>query len=149
MYTSLLFLHSWLRWLALGAVVLVLLRSFRRLATSAPWSRNDTAWANGAAHTVSAQAVLGILLYAVSPYIRGLLNNMGSVMQDKVSRLFVVEHAVIMILVVALAHIGAARARKAPLGKTAHTRAAIFFGIALLLMGYAIPWMRPFFRAGL
>ena len=32
--------------------------------------------------------------------------------------------------------------------KAKHTRAAVAFGIALLLIGYAIPWTRPMFRFG-
>ena len=149
MYSLLLVLHSWLRWFALVSVILVVVRSIRGAASSLPLSDTDAKWIKGAAHILTAQAMIGIVLYAVSPYIRSLLSDMGSAMRDRASRLFAVEHAVIMILVVALAHMGFAIARKGATGKAKHTRIVIFYGIALLLMGYAIPWMRPLYRFGL
>lgn len=149
MYTALLVLHSWLRWFALAAVILVVLRALRGAAANAPFGAADGKWIKGAAHLLTAQAMIGILLYAVSPYIRSLLGDMGSALRDRMSRLFVVEHVVIMIIVVALSHMGFAIARKGATDKARHTRIAIFYGIALLLMAYAIPWMRPLFRLGL
>jgi hypothetical protein len=149
MYTALLVLHSWLRWLALAAVILVVIRAMLGAASSSPFGEADNKWIKGAAHLLTAQAMIGILLYAVSPYIRSLLGDMGAAMRDKTSRMFVVEHVVIMLIVVALAHMGFAIARKGKDHKARHTRIAIFYGIGLLLMAYAIPWMRPLFRFGL
>jgi uncharacterized membrane protein len=149
MHPSLLILHSWLRWLALAGVVIVVLRALRGTATSAPWSKSDTAWMKGSAHLLGVQVMIGVLLYAVSPYIRSLLSDMGNTMGDRASRLFAVEHGVVMILALVLTHVGASAAAKATTDKGKHTRAAIFFGIALLLIGYAIPWMRPMFRMGM
>jgi hypothetical protein len=149
MYPSLLVLHSWLRWFAVAGVLFVFLRALRGAMTGAPWTRSDTAWIKGTAHILTIQAMLGLLLYAVSPYIRALIADMGTTMQDRTSRLFAVEHAVVMVIVVALSHIGFAVSRKATTEKGRHVRVAIFFGIALLLTGYAIPWMRPMFRLGM
>jgi hypothetical protein len=149
MYSTLLVVHSWLRWVALAAVVLVFLRAARGAMSSAPWTKSDFTWMKGAAHVVTAQVMIGVVLYAVSPYIRSLLGNMSATMGDRGSRLLAVEHAVVMIIAVALTHIGAARVAKAPDDKSKHTRAAVFFGVALLLIGYGIPWMRPMFRLGM
>lgn len=149
MYPTLLVLHSWLRWLALGAVVIVVLRALRGAATKSPWTKSDLAWMKGAAHLLGVQVMIGVLLYAVSPYIRSLLSDMGTTMGDRATRLLAVEHGVVMILALAATHIGAARAAKATDDKSRHVRAAVFFGIALLLIGYAIPWMRPMLRMGM
>jgi hypothetical protein len=146
MYSLLLIVHSWLRWFALAAVIVVLIRSMRGAAQNSLLTDADAKWIKSAAHLLTAQAMIGILLYAVSPYIRSLLSDMRAAMQDRTSRLFAVEHVVIMLIVVALSHIGFAVAMKARGGKTRHTRIVIFYGIALLLMGYAIPWMRPLYR---
>src|SRR5688572_31197492 len=102
MHPSLLILHSWLRWFALAAVVIVVLRALRGAATSAPWAKSDTAWMKGAAHLLGIQVMIGVLLYAVSPYIRSLLRDMGNTMGDRASRLFAVEHGVVMILALVL-----------------------------------------------
>ena len=149
MYTPLLVLHSWLRWFALAAVLLVFLRALRGAGANAPWSKSDFTWMKGAAHILTAQLMVGVLLYAVSPYIRSLLSDMGTAMGDRTSRLFAVEHGVVMLLAVAATHVGAARVAKATSDKSKHARAAAFFGVALLLIGYGIPWMRPMFRFGM
>ena len=149
MYSLLLVLHSWLRWFALAAVIVVLIRAMRGAASRARFDRTDEKWIKGAAHFLTAQAMIGIVLYAMSPYIRGLLSDMGATMRDRTSRLFAVEHVVIMIIVVALSHMSFPIARKATTDQARHGRIAIFFGIALVLMGYAIPWMRPLYRFGL
>ena len=148
MYPSLLFLHSWLRWLALAAVLVVFFRALRGGIAGAPWTGSDSMWIKGAAHVMTTQAVIGVLLYAVSPYIRGLLDNMTTTMQDRTTRLFAVEHGVVMLIALGVVHVGSALARKGATDKAKHARAAIFFGVAILLLGYAIPWMRPLFRFG-
>jgi hypothetical protein len=149
MYTLLLILHSWIRWIALGAVIVVVVRAMRGAASGAPLTEADARWIKGAAGSLTVQAMIGIVLYVVSPYVRSLISDMGAAMQDRTSRLFAVEHAVVMIIVVGLAHMGFAISRKATTNGARHKRIAIFYGIALLLMAYAIPWMRPLFRLGL
>jgi hypothetical protein len=149
MYSALLFVHSWLRWFALATVIVVLIRAMRGAAARDAFGRADEKWIKGAAHILTAQVMIGIVLYAMSPYIRGLLSNMGAAMRDRTDRLFAVEHGVIMIIVMALMHMSFPIAKKAKTDQARHARIAMFFGIALVLMGYAIPWMRPFYRLGL
>ena len=149
MYTLLLVLHSWLRWVALAAVVLVVIRAARGVMANAPFDAANEKWIKGAAHSLTAQAMIGILLYVVSPYVKSLIGNMSTTMQDRTSRFFAVEHVVIMIVVVGLSHMGFAIARKGADDRGRHKRVLIFYGLALLLMAYAIPWMRPLFRMGL
>ena len=148
MYETLLFIHSWVRWLALAGVVIVFLREVRASTTGQPWLPSDLTWMKGAAHLLGAQVAIGLLLYATSPYIRALLGNIKSAMQDHSSRFLLVEHGVTMVLAVAATHMGAAIARKGATDKAKHARAAVFFGVAVLLMAYAIPWSRPLFRLG-
>jgi hypothetical protein len=149
MYASLLIVHSWLRWLALAALIIVVVRALRGVTTGAPWHASDPKWMAGAAHLLTLQLGVGALLYGVSPYIRSLLGDMGGAMADRVSRLFVVEHAAMMLLALGATHMGAAIARRAPTDAARHARAAAFFGVALLIVLYAIPWMRPLLRMGL
>jgi hypothetical protein len=149
MHPTLLFVHSWLRWLALAAVLLVFFRGIRGAATGAPWRAADMTWMKGAAHLLTVQLMVGVLLFAVSPTVRALLSDMGAAMQDRTSRLIIVEHPVIMVLALGATHMGASLTRRAPTDQAKHVRAAVSFGIALLLIGYAIPWARPFFRLGM
>jgi hypothetical protein len=146
MYSVLLTTHSWLRWLALLGVIIVLIRAIRGATAAAPWTRSDLTWAKGAAHLLTLQVLIGIVLYIVSPYVRSLMDNMGATMKDKTSRFFAVEHAVVMIVALGLTHIGTAKAKKAQTDGGRHKSIALFFGIALLLIAYGIPWARPLFR---
>jgi hypothetical protein len=106
-------------------------------------------WAKAAAHLTTAQLVIGILLYAVSPYVRDLLDNMGATMQNGVARFFAVEHAFVMVLALGAVHMGAALAKKGKTDRAKFGRAAVFFGIAIVLIGYGMPWTRPLFRLGM
>jgi len=57
-------------------------------------------------------------------------------------RFFGVEHVFYMVLAVVFAHLGSILSRKAPESKAKFQRAAIFFGLSLLLMLLGIPWTR-------
>ncbi len=146
MHPPLLYLHSYLRWFVLAAVVVVLVRGLLGLLRGTPWRSGDLIWAKGAAHLLTAQLVVGVLLYAVSPFIRDLLDNMGATMQDRASRFFAVEHAFIMVLALGAAHAGTAIARKGKTDRARFTRLTVAFSIALALIAYGTPWARPFFR---
>lgn len=148
MYEPLLFIHSWFRWFAFTGVLVVFFRELRAYSAGRAWNPSDMTWMKGAAHLLSAQVALGILLYATSPYIHSLLADMSTTMHDRTSRFFVVEHGFTMLLAIGATHMGAAIARKGATDQAKHRRAAIFFGIAGLLMVYAIPWWRPLFRLG-
>ena len=148
MYEPLLFIHSWFRWLAFAGVLVVFFKELRAASANAPWQPADLMWMKAAAHTLAAQIAIGILLYATSPYIHTLVSDLESASHDRVSRFFVFEHGVVMLVAIGVTHMGAAIARKGATDKAKHTRAAIFFGIAALLMVYAIPWWRPLFRLG-
>jgi len=148
MYEPLLFIHSWFRWIAFAGVIVVFLRELRARSTGAPWTDSDFMWMKGAAYALSAQVAIGILLYATSPYVHGLLGDMKTAMHSHDSRFFLVEHGFVMLLAIGLTHMGAAIAKKGANDQAKHTRAAIFFGLAGLLMVYGIPWWRPLFRLG-
>ena len=146
MYTPLLTLHSWIRWIALLVVVFVLVRSVRALAGDGRWTPADTKWLKGAAHAMTLQFLLGIFLFAVSPYIRNLMGDMATTMRDRTSRFFVVEHAAIMFLALASIHVGVLMTRGATTDRARHVRVAVCVGIALALAAYGIPWDRPLLR---
>lgn len=140
MYIFLLDLHNLLRW----AVVILGLVAFV-LAWGAAASRSGwTATQNGVGRTftilMDIQVLVGILLYAVwSPVTTNAFRNFGAAMKDDQTRFFLVEHMPLMLIALALFHIGVARARR----KNSAITAAVFYTIGLALVGFAIPWWRP------
>jgi hypothetical protein len=147
MYPTLLFLHSWVRWAVIVVVLVVWARALRGVNSRAPWTLSDRRWTMTAANLLGVQFVLGVILYAVSPYTRALLDNMSETMRNRTDRFFAVEHAVVMLLAVVAAHMGNAMVRKAQSDSVRHVRTVIVYGIVILLLAYGIPWFRPLFRA--
>jgi hypothetical protein len=141
MYSFVLIVHSWLRWAVLAAGLVAVARGGDRKETGGKWFTG----------LLDAQVTLGLLLYFVlSPVTGAALENFGGAMKISQLRFFAVEHAFGMIIGTALAHIGRARVRKAPEHRRART-AAIFYGLALVVILASIPWPgmtagRPLFR---
>lgn len=148
MYDVMLIAHSWLRWLVLGAGVAVLIGSAIGLATSAEWSKRDNAVQAAWVGFMDLQMLLGIGLYAgVSPITKAAFQDMGSAMGDATLRFFAVEHLMLMVLAVIVAHVGRVLTKKR---ERKHRIALITQVIALLVLLAGIPWPfmhdRPLFR---
>ena len=92
------------------------------------------------------QLLVGLILYfVVSPLTQTALKNFGAAMQDPELRFFAVEHILLMLAAAAAAHVGRTLSRRASAALTKHQRAALLFGLTLLLILLAIPW--PFSAA--
>lgn len=149
MYTIVLFLHSWVRWLVLVTGAL----AFARATTGGgnPWTGADDRATLFFTIALDVQLLLGLALYVVlSPTVGLAFQNMRVAMQTTSIRFFVVEHAIGMFLAVAAAHVGRVRIRRAA-PEAKRRNAAIFTAISLLLLLIAMPWPglpygRPLFR---
>lgn len=145
MYPVVLGVHNIVRWLVLAAGVWLVLRAWRGWMSRGTWTEADTTAVKLFVNTLSFQFVLGVILYAVSPLIRQGLSDMGAAMRDAPVRYFVVEHVLMMLIAIALAHVGAARVRKVGSDSAKFQTATIWFGIALAAVAGFVPWGRPLF----
>ena len=141
MYDVLMVAHSWIRW----AVLLLGLYAFARSAsgrfTQRPWTPVDDAAGRWFVISVDIQVLIGLLLYFFfSSFTRGAWRDMAGAMADDVIRFWAVEHVVGMLAATAFVHVGRVRIRKATDSRRKHFAAAIFFGLALVLMLISIPW---------
>ncbi|MFZ9859285.1 MAG: hypothetical protein ACO3F2_13235 [Roseiflexaceae bacterium] len=140
-YGITLFLHSWTRWALLLAAVFIIIQAFRGWSGAQLWDESKAMLSAAFVHLSSLQLVLGLLLYGVfSPITTGAMSNMGAAMQNSAIRFWAVEHIFVMIIAIALAHIGSGRIRKGADDKAKHRAAAIFFTLAFALMISGIPW---------
>jgi hypothetical protein len=147
MYTALLIVHSWTRWIVLVLAVLAVARALRGLAAKTPWSTADESASRWFVTSLDIQMLIGLIIYiALSPFAMAGVQDMAGTMRNAPLRFIVVEHPVGMIAAIALAHIGRARSRRAVEAARKHRLAALFFGIALLVMLWSIPW--PFMPSG-
>jgi len=146
-----LFLHSWMRWAVVITAVLVIVQAFRGWSGGVAWDATKARFASWFVNTTSIQLVLGLVLYGfLSPVTLQAFSDMGGAMKDSVTRFWAVEHMSVMLVAVALAHIGAGRVKKAADDQAKHRAAAIFFTLAIVLILLSIPWAgitaRPLFR---
>jgi hypothetical protein len=153
MYTALLFLHSWIRWLVMLAGVAALGGAVAGVMTRRTWLPVDNVRLAIFTHSLDVQLLIGLILYAfLSPVTRSGFENMSLTMRDPILRFFVVEHIVGMLVATALAHVGRARARKAVDPVARHRAVLIFVGLAMVALLLSIPWPgmpggRELFRA--
>ena len=151
MYGFILNVHSWMRWLVIIAGLWVILRAV--LPGPRAWTHADDRSVRAFTISLDVQFLLGLLLYFVlSPFTRQALSDFGGAMKNSGLRFFAVEHVLGMLIGMTLAHVGAARIRKAA-PERRHRLAAIFFVLALLAILASIPWPglpagRPLFRLG-
>ena len=147
MYPLVLTLHSLVRWAIVIVGVVAVVRAFMGWRGGKPWAQLDDRLGLGFTSTMDLNLLLGLLLYFVlSPITTGALRDMGAAMGNSALRYFAVEHILIMIIAVVVAHIGRSRSKKAASDTGKHKQAAIFFAISLVLVFLAIPW--PFMSAG-
>jgi hypothetical protein len=143
MYPFILGLHNLFRWVALVLAIVATVGAFLGWFGKRQWSERDRKIGSFFGIAMDIQLLLGLILYFVySPITRQALADFGAAMGVKDLRFFGVEHVFYMVLAVVFAHLGSILARKAPESKAKFQRAAIFFGLSLLLMLLGMPWTR-------
>lgn len=145
MYTTILTLHSWLRWVALIAGAVATFAALRGKA-----DRPGLIFMI----TLDIQMLLGLVMYlAVSPVMEAIRADFGAAMKDPAARFWAVEHITMMLGAVILAHVGRILARKSAPPESRNMKLFICFGIATVMMLLGTPWPglragRPLFRIG-
>jgi hypothetical protein len=152
MAAVLLVAHSWLRWVALLLGALAVVRAVAGRTSGRPWSAADGAAGRWYTRALDVQALVGLLLYfGFSPYLTVAGQDLGRAMATPAIRFWLVEHLTVMLVALALAHVGAVRIRTAATDAARFGRAALFFGLSLAAVVLASPWpglayARPLFR---
>ncbi len=147
MYELVLTLHSLVRWAIVIVGIVAIVRAFMGWRGGKPWAQLDDRLGLGFTSVMDLNLLLGLLLYFVlSPITTGAFRDMGAAMSAPTIRFFAVEHILVMIIAVVVAHIGRSRSKKAADDAGKFKQAAIFFTISMVLVLLAIPW--PFLSAG-
>jgi hypothetical protein len=141
--------HSIVRWLAIGLGAGVSARAWLGKSKGRAWTAADTRIGRMFVACLDLQALIGIVLYGVfSPVVAAGMSNLAVASGSRAYRFWLIEHPIAMIVALVLAHVGLARATRAK-GPLAHRHAALFFGMALLVILAAIPWPMWTFGRGL
>ena len=127
MYNFLLMAHSGWRYLALLALVVAIVKYLMGWLGNGGWSKLDRQIGLIATIVIDIQLLLGLVLWA----IRASGGNIGA---DPVK---MIEHPVLMLVAIAIMHIGQSRVKKTADGGKAQT-AAIAFIVAGLLIALGV-----------
>ncbi|NLF66814.1 MAG: hypothetical protein GX579_19660 [Chloroflexi bacterium] len=136
-------LHNLVRWAVLILGVIAAVRALAGWFGRRGWLPVDDRLGLFFTMSLDIQVLLGLLLYFVPSLITTAnFSRLGDAMGNPSVRFFLVEHALLMLVAVVLAHIGRSRAKKAPNPIARHRAAAIFYTLAIILVIAGIPWDR-------
>ena len=146
MYAFILAVHNIVRWVVLILGFLAVLRAFIGWFGKHAWIPADPKISIYFTSAIDVQLLLGLVLYIfLSPFALQAIRTIGlsGVMAQPVDRFFAVEHLFYMLLAVVFAHLGNALPKKVDNPVDKHRRAAIWFGLAFLVILLGMPWFRP------
>jgi uncharacterized membrane protein len=138
MYIGFKHLHSFLAYPLLIALVITILIALYAFITKAPYTNTHRISALVGLISAHLQLIFGLILYFLSPL--GLSNFSGEKMGDSISRLYFLEHPIMMILAIVFVTIGFSKAKRAKNDQSKHKAVMIFYGLGLILVLSRIPW---------
>jgi len=132
MYQTLLSAHSGFRYVVLLMLILAILFSVSGWIGAkryTPLNKRINLFTLIGAHI---QLLLGLILYFLSPFVKTA--DMASAMKDDTLRYWTVEHAVAMLLAIALITIGYSKSKKILDDVARHRTVSIFYLLAFLIV---------------
>ena len=152
-YPIALLFHSWVRWAVLAMLVVVVVRAWQGRTGFGAWLPLDERMHTALVGVVDLQLMIGLWLYGASPFARAFLGDLGTTIHNRELRFFGLEHVTMMLIAVALVHVGRARSRRVTDERLRFRRVFAWTAAALFCVLASIPWpmfpvARPLFRLG-
>ena len=136
-------LHNLVRWVVIILGIVAAALAFAGWLNKRSWTERVRRIGSFFAMSVDIQILLGLLLYFIGPLkIAGALQDFGAAMGVSDLRFYALEHPLLMVLGVVFAHLGNALPRKVDDPQAKYKRAAVFFGLAVVLILIGTPWAR-------
>lgn len=152
MFSSLLILHSIIRWGILVSLVVSLFFAYRGWLKNKAWTRFDNYCRIITVSFVHIQLIIGFWLYLISPIVDYFLNNFSEALHITQARFFGMEHITMMVLAVSFITVGSSIARRINDSKRKFKVIAIWYTLAFIFIFTSIPWpfspftTRPYIR---
>lgn len=147
MYDGLVHAHSGLRWVVLLALIYAIYDSIKGKQNSSGFTRSKSVGTLTVA-SLHLQLILGLALYFQSHWYQSFKEQGSELFSNAISRFYVLEHPLLMILAVVVATIGNAKAKKAKTDRASYHTRLVWFSITSLLILIGIPWPFRFAIAG-
>lgn len=138
MYTGFQHLHSGLAYLVLAALAIIFGYVLFNFFSNKPFTEKVRKASLVGLILSHLQLLIGLVLYFISP--KGLSNFSGEAMGDAMSRLYMLEHPLTMIIAIILITVGYSKAKNGTEDASRYKKILIFYGLGLFLMLIRIPW---------
>ncbi len=143
MYSTLLLVHSYLRWAVLIFGIMAILKGIKGFNSGNPFTDSDRKTGLFFLISVHTQLLIGLILYVfLSPLTQAAFADFGAAMKDPALRLIAVEHISVNIIAAILVTVAYSKNKKAIADAQKHKNARLFYGLALALIVSRIPWDR-------
>jgi hypothetical protein len=152
MYSTVIALHSLVRWLVLAGLLFTIFRAYHGWLSKKVFSQLDNAARHWTATIAHIQLLLGLWVYFISPVINYFLHHYKDAVHQRQTRFFGMEHSIMMIIAIVIITIGSAKAKRKRTDKEKFKTMALWFTVGLLIILTSIPWpfsplvSRPYFR---
>ncbi|MDO1446425.1 hypothetical protein Q0590_09210 [Rhodocytophaga aerolata] len=152
MYSTLLFLHSLLRWLVLISLTYAIFRAYKGYRFTLPFTKKDDTIRHWTATISHLQLMVGVVLYSQSPVVSYFFGSSDYPKESTEPLFFAIIHLAMMIVAILVITIGSALAKRKETDKEKFSTMFYFFATALALILIAIPWPfspfahRPYLR---
>lgn len=134
MYNGLLITHSYLRYIVLILLIVVIITSLLGLINKKPYSNTDNKLSLFLFISTHLQLLLGLILFFISPAVQFS----GEAMKDPTTRYWLVEHNTAMIIAIVFITLARTTSKKMTDSEARHKRMLIFNLIALAIIIAAI-----------
>lgn len=140
MFTTVQFIHSYWAYLVLIMLIITSVNALIGFFSKKEYGATDFRLALFTLIVSHIQLLIGIVLYFLSPKFAAFQGGMGAVMKNSESRLYLVEHPLIMIIAIALITIGYSKHKKKLTSHPKFKLLSIFYTLALVFVLSRIPW---------
>ena len=127
-------IHAWFRYVLFLLILLAIIQSLIGWLGNRPYTEGNRKINLFAMISADMQLLFGIVLYFLSPAVQ--FNS--QTMKDAHTRYFTVEHWVMMLIAIALIHVGHSKSKKVILPEIKHKNITIFYILAILIIIGAI-----------
>lgn len=137
MYEAFLKTHSYLRWVVLILALITVVKYLNGWLQKKSFTASENKISLFYSIAMDIQLIVGLVLYL---FLSPITNSFHIDMKDTFSRFWGMEHITMMILSVALVHIGRVMVKKAKTDSYRFSKGTIYFLLSLLIMLASIPW---------
>jgi uncharacterized membrane protein len=138
MYIAFKEFHSYLAYITLALLLFAIVFNAYYWLKGRLFSKTNKSVALWGLIAVHTQFLAGLILYFLSPL--GISNFSADAMKVSITRLYLVEHPLVMLLAIVLITIGYSKANKVISATSKYKTIVIFYSIGLCFILSRIPW---------